>query len=79
MKRKVDRVTRLMGSLTRKSLLTPIEAVRDEAGKTILLKGHRRVTACRLLAEKNVPGFTSNMKIDAIEVPGATAKVGDAP
>ena len=62
----------LMDSLILEDLQNPVEIYRDEDGNAILLKGHRRVTACRLLADKNEPGFTRDREVDAIEVTNAT-------
>jgi ParB-like chromosome segregation protein Spo0J len=66
---KEENLATLLDSLTLEGLQVPIE-VHKVDGKTVLIKGHRRVTACRLLAGKNTPGFTLDMEIEAIEVNG---------
>jgi ParB-like chromosome segregation protein Spo0J len=62
----------LMDSLTLEGLQVPIEVFIDENGNIVLLKGHRRVYAHLGLADKNAPGFTRDMEIEAIEVADAT-------
>lgn len=61
-------LTKLKESVILEGLQVPIEFYRDDQGNVILLKGHRRVTVCRILAGENEAGFTLDMEIDAIEV-----------
>ena len=49
----------------------PIEYYVDDQGHRIVLQGHRRIAALRLLAEKNTPGFAADMPVPAREVPKA--------
>jgi ParB-like chromosome segregation protein Spo0J len=55
-------------------LQVPVEYYRDPDGRKVLVKGHRRSTACRILANRNTPNFTLDMKIPAIEVSDAPVK-----
>ncbi len=50
------------------ALQTPIEFYVDDQGRSMILTGHRRIAALRLLAEINTPGFAADMPIQAIEV-----------
>src|SRR5262245_28226931 len=61
-------VADLFDSLILEGLQVPVEFYRDKDNRKILVKGHRRVTACRILAQRNTPMFTLDMKIPAIEV-----------
>jgi hypothetical protein len=61
-------VADLFDSLITEGLQQPVEFYTHKDGRKILIKGHRRVKACRLLAEKNTPNFSLNMQIPAIEV-----------
>src|SRR5438045_753675 len=54
----------LMISLVEEGQQVPIEFYVDEDGRKILVKGHRRVAAMRLLAEKNKPGFSKDMLVE---------------
>jgi hypothetical protein len=49
--------------------IPPIEFDRDTRGGAVVIKGHRRVSALRALAEQGVPGFGPDMRITAVEVP----------
>jgi ParB-like chromosome segregation protein Spo0J len=69
-----DNLKTLMDSLVLEGLQVPIEFHVDGEGKKVLVKGHRRVTACRLLADKNTPGFSRDMEVDAIQVQNATVE-----
>jgi ParB-like chromosome segregation protein Spo0J len=62
----------LLNSLTLEGLQVPVEYFQAPEGRKVVTKGHRRVTACRILAGRNTPGFTEDMEIEAIEVVGAT-------
>ena len=62
----------LMDSLVLEGLQVPVEYFSDTRGRKVLVKGHRRVTACKLLAGRNTPGFKEDMDVEAIEVQGAT-------
>jgi hypothetical protein len=52
--------------------LVPIEIVTTAKGQKEVIGGHRRVTAQRLLADKNQPGFARDMEIEAVEILGAS-------
>jgi ParB-like chromosome segregation protein Spo0J len=67
------RLKALKDSIVSEGLQVPIEFYRDAKGRLVVLKGHRRVTALRLLAADNTPGFTPDMEIDALEVINGTA------
>lgn len=58
----------MMDSLVKETLQVPIEVFpdQDDPFKFYLVKGHRRVQAHKLLAEKNTPGFTNTMDLNAI-------------
>jgi ParB-like chromosome segregation protein Spo0J len=58
----------LMNSLTAEGLQVPIEGYVDKEGYFVVIKGHRRVKALLLLAAKNIPGFTVDMDVEAIEL-----------
>lgn len=62
----------LMNSLTVEGQLSAVEFFRRDDGKPVPTRGHRRITAMRRLAERNTPGFTPKMPVQAIEVLGAT-------
>lgn len=68
----VDNLKPLMDQLILEGLQTPVEYFLDAKGIKTLVKGHRRVKACRELANRNEPGFTLDMEIQAIEVDGAS-------
>jgi hypothetical protein len=51
---------------------TPIKCYFNEEGKPVVLSGHRRLTALRLLAQRNVPGCTPNMRVTVQIVPKPT-------
>lgn len=44
----------------------------DAQGNKTVLSGHRRVTGCKLLADRHQAGFTHDMEVDAIELLDAT-------
>src|SRR5262249_17908538 len=62
----------LMDSLVLEGLQTPIEVHKTPDGKYRLIKGHCRVHALRLLADRHAPGFARDMPVPAVEVLGAT-------
>lgn len=62
----------LMKSLIQEGQQVPIEFFVDEKNDKIVIKGSRRTTAMRLLADKNTAGFTHDMQVEAIEVRNAT-------
>lgn len=62
-----DNLKDLLPSIQHEGLQVPIEYFQDEARK-VLVKGHRRVAACVILARKGAPGFREDMELDAIEV-----------
>jgi len=39
-----------------------------EGGRFLLVTGHRRILATRLLGEKRIPGYFAEMEIDALEI-----------
>src|SRR3984893_8095057 len=54
----------LMNNLVSDGGMHPhVELFRDEQGKIVLIKGHRRIAASRTLADNNVPGYSRNMEI----------------
>jgi ParB-like chromosome segregation protein Spo0J len=64
----------LMDSLVLEGLQVPIEYYVHGPGRKVLIKGHRRISACQILAGKNTPGFTADMELEAIEVQGASTE-----
>jgi hypothetical protein len=50
----------------------PVTFYRDESGKAVVITGHRRASALRLLAQQGVSGFDPNMSISAVEMPKQT-------
>src|SRR5437867_3255557 len=48
----------LMASIAVEGLQVPVEYYLDEQGRKVPTKGHRRLSACRILADRNQPGFT---------------------
>ena len=64
-------VSDLFDSLIMEGLQVPIEYYVDKDGRKIVTKGHRRITACRILARMNTPNFSLDMEIPAIEVTDA--------
>ena len=62
----------LMDSLVIEGLHTAVEFFRDSEGRPVPIRGHRRITAMRILAERNTPRFTATMPVQAIEVRKAT-------
>ncbi|MBL8797944.1 MAG: hypothetical protein JNM56_28860 [Planctomycetia bacterium] len=71
---KEEDVADLFDPLTMEGLQVPVEFHVDPDGRKVLVKGYRRVTACRLLAQRNTPHFALDMKIPAIEVSEAPVK-----
>jgi ParB-like chromosome segregation protein Spo0J len=69
---KEENLAPLMQSLILEGQLVPIEFFTNAEGEKELLGGHRRVTALRTLADKNVPRFTRDMEVEANEVLDAT-------
>ena len=70
---KEENLTSLLNSLTLEGLQVPVEYFEDVATKKkVLTKGHRRVSALRILANKNTPGFAEDMEVEAIQVLKAT-------
>jgi ParB-like chromosome segregation protein Spo0J len=69
---KEENLEDLLKSLTLEGLQVPVEYFSAPGGRKVVTKGHRRVTACRILAARNTPGFTEDMEVEAIEVLGAT-------
>jgi ParB-like chromosome segregation protein Spo0J len=67
-----DRLRSLMDSLAAEGLQTPVEFYRDGNGRPVIVKGHRRISALRRLAQQGKPGFTADMPVEAIEVTGAS-------
>lgn len=67
-------VADLFDSLTMEGLQVPVEFYVDPENRKVLTKGHRRVTACRILARENTPHFSEDMEIPAIEVHDAPLK-----
>jgi ParB-like chromosome segregation protein Spo0J len=63
-----EHVADLFESLIMEGLQVPVEFTTDPDDRKVLTKGHRRVTACRILARRNTPNFTLDMKVPAIEV-----------
>lgn len=68
----LEDLTTLEESLTLEGLQVPLEYFINEDGQNVLLKGHRRLKAMRNLADKNVPGFSRDMEVEAIEVDNAS-------
>jgi ParB-like chromosome segregation protein Spo0J len=66
------RLEGLLKSLTLEGLLVPVEFSADQKGRKVVINGHRRVAACRILAARNVPGFNDSMELEALEVRNAT-------
>jgi ParB-like chromosome segregation protein Spo0J len=64
----------LMDSIAAEGLQNVPEFFRDPDGQPVVTKGHRRITAMRFLAAKNVDGFKPDMLIQAVEVSGGTDK-----
>jgi len=62
----------LMKSLRLEGQQVPIEFFTNDGGKRVVIKGHRRVTASRFLAEDKAPDFFEAMPIRAIEVVNST-------
>lgn len=69
---KPTRLNPLKTSITTEGLQVPLEFYRDGQGRPVLIKGHRRAEALKQLAAENVPGFTADMEVDALEVVNAT-------
>jgi len=63
-----EKLETMMDSLILENIQVPVEVFKNEKGNYTLIKGHRRVSACRLLADKNEPGFTRDMLIPALEL-----------
>jgi ParB-like chromosome segregation protein Spo0J len=68
----IERLRPLVDSIAAEGLQTPPEFFRDEKGRPVIVKGHRRISALRWLADKGTAGFKPNMPVEAIEVSGAT-------
>jgi hypothetical protein len=62
----------LLQSLILEGLQVPIEFYVNAKKQKEVVKGHRRVSALRINADKNEPGFTRDLEVEAIEVEGAT-------
>lgn len=62
----------LSQSVTQEGLQVLPEVARDEDGRLVLIKGHRRIEVLRLLARKNTPGYTLDMEVEVLEVLDAT-------
>lgn len=70
----VKKLRPLMDSIAAEGLQDPIEIVRDEQGRPVLVKGYRRASSLKALAKGLTPGFTHDMPVPAVEVTGATEK-----
>ena len=57
----------LMPSIQHEGVQSPVEYFQDGT-RNVLVKGHRRVAACAILARKGATGFREDMELDAIEV-----------
>jgi ParB-like chromosome segregation protein Spo0J len=66
------RLRSLADRIADEGLQTPVEFYRDGQGRPVITKGHRRISALRLLAKEKRPGFTPDMEVEAVEVSGAT-------
>lgn len=62
----------LMDSLALEGLQTPVEVYAEAKGQLVVVKGHRRVMAMRLLADDNHPSFKHNMSVQVHVVLDAT-------
>jgi ParB-like chromosome segregation protein Spo0J len=65
------RLRPLADSIAREGQQTPVEFYRDDKGRLVITKGHRRISALRLLAKDKRAGFAPDMEAEAIEVTGA--------
>jgi len=50
-------------------LMEPVTFYRDDECKPVIVSGHRRLQALRLLARQRQHGFDPEMPIPAVEVP----------
>ena len=48
-----------------------VEFYVDDQGRSVVIRGHRLVLACRLLATQRVDGFSTDMKIQATQIRNA--------
>jgi hypothetical protein len=71
---KPEKIRSLADNIAEIGLQTPVEFYREKDGQPVVTKGHRRVSALRLLAKENKPGFTPDMLVEAIEVSGVSQK-----
>jgi hypothetical protein len=70
-----DRVAGLMESVRiEKGIQVPVEVYYNADGQPVLVKGYRRVTSARNLAEQNVAGFSMDMPVPAVVVSGLSAQ-----
>ena len=64
---KKDNLTAFADTIAAEGLQTPVEFYRDKNGQLIITKGHRRISALRLNASRQVPGFAPDTPF-AVEV-----------
>lgn len=67
-----DSLKSMMESLVLEGMHSPVEFFKDGDGKPVLIRGHRRIKASGFLVQRNTPGFSSGMPIEAVEVFNAT-------
>jgi hypothetical protein len=67
-----SRLMPLLNLLVVEGMQTPVEFFFDSEGNPVTTKGHRRISAMRLAAKKNMPGFTDAMVVQALEVRNAS-------